>query len=97
MEAGERRLGKLTVVRRPQGGGGYHVAPPGDAVDAQDRQQAKKLALFGGLIAFLYPAFTIIEAESHEAAAKMFENHPHFMIFPGDHVETMEIMPIPGM
>lgn len=40
--------------------------------------------------------FTIVRAESHEAAAKMFENHPHFMIFPGDHVETMEVLPIPG-
>jgi hypothetical protein len=41
--------------------------------------------------------FVIVKAESHEAAAKMFENHPHYMIFPGDHVETMEILPIPGM
>lgn len=40
--------------------------------------------------------YTIVEAESHEAAARLFENHPHFMIFPGDHVETMEILPIPG-
>ena len=28
-------------------------------------------------------ACTIVRAESHEAAAKMFENHPHFAIFPG--------------
>ncbi|MES2623682.1 MAG: hypothetical protein V4628_00250 [Pseudomonadota bacterium] len=41
--------------------------------------------------------FTIIQAESHAAAAKLFENHPHFAIFPGDAVEIMEIMPIPGM
>jgi len=40
--------------------------------------------------------YTIVEAESHEAAAKLFESHPHFMIFPGDRVETMEILPIPG-
>src|SRR6187401_1316683 len=25
-------------------------------------------------------AFTVVRAESHEAAAKMFENHPHFSI-----------------
>jgi hypothetical protein len=41
--------------------------------------------------------FTIVQAGSHEAAAKLFENHPHFSIFPGDGVEIMEIMPIPGM
>jgi hypothetical protein len=41
-------------------------------------------------------AFTLVRAESHEAAAKLFENHPHFMIFPGDAVEIMPVMPIPG-
>ena len=40
--------------------------------------------------------YTIVEAESHAAAAKMFENHPHFMIFPGDSVEIMECLPLPG-
>lgn len=42
-------------------------------------------------------AFTIVQAESHEAAAKLFENHPHFTIFPGDGVDVMECMPIPNM
>ena len=42
-------------------------------------------------------AYTIVQAESHEAAAKLFLNHPHFMIFPGDAVEIMECLPIPGM
>jgi hypothetical protein len=39
----------------------------------------------------------IVKAESHEVAAKMFQEHPHFTIFPGDGVEIMECMPIPGM
>ena len=42
-------------------------------------------------------AYTIVQAESHDAAAKMFENHPHFTIFPGEAVEIMECLPIPGM
>jgi hypothetical protein len=42
-------------------------------------------------------AWTIVQAESHEAAAKLFENHPHFTIFPGDAVEIMECLPLPGM
>lgn len=41
-------------------------------------------------------AFTIVKAESHEAAVKLFENHPHFAIFPGDAVDVMPIMPVPG-
>lgn len=42
-------------------------------------------------------AYTIVEAESHEAAARMFENHPHFTIFPGEAVEVMECLPMPKM
>lgn len=40
--------------------------------------------------------FVVVRAESHEAAAKMFEDHPHFSIFPGDAVEIMPCLPIPG-
>jgi hypothetical protein len=41
-------------------------------------------------------AFTVVRAGSHEAAAKLFENHPHFAIFPGDRIEIMPVLPIPG-
>lgn len=41
-------------------------------------------------------AFVVVQAESHEAAAKLFLNHPHFAIFPGDSVEVMECLPMPG-
>jgi hypothetical protein len=37
----------------------------------------------------------IVEAESHEAAAALFSEHPHFAVFPGDSVEIMECLPIP--
>lgn len=40
--------------------------------------------------------FTVVRAESHEAAAKLFENHPHFTHFPGESVEVMPVLPIPG-
>lgn len=40
--------------------------------------------------------YVIVRAESHEAAARMFVNHPFFTIFPGDSVEIMECLPIPG-
>ncbi len=41
-------------------------------------------------------AFTVVRAESHEAAAKLFEKHPHFTHFPGESVEVMPVLPIPG-
>lgn len=40
--------------------------------------------------------YVIVQAESHAAAARLFENHPHFAIFPGDSVEIMECLPLPG-
>ena len=42
-------------------------------------------------------AYTIVRADSHEAAAKLFEQHPHFTIFPGDGVEIMEYLPMPDV
>ncbi len=41
-------------------------------------------------------AYTIVRAKSHEAAARLFENHPHFAIFPGEAVEIMPVLPVPG-
>lgn len=41
-------------------------------------------------------AFTVVRADSHQAAAKLFEQHPHFAIFPGDAVEVMPVLPVPG-
>jgi hypothetical protein len=41
-------------------------------------------------------AFMVVRAESHAAAAKLFEKHPHFTIFPGESVEVMPVLPIPG-
>jgi hypothetical protein len=41
-------------------------------------------------------AFTIVQADSQEEAAKLFLNHPSFAIFPGEGVEVMEVLPIPA-
>lgn len=40
-------------------------------------------------------AFTVVHAESQEAAARLFLGHPHFTIFPGEGVEVMEVLPVP--
>jgi hypothetical protein len=41
-------------------------------------------------------AFVVVRADSHAAAAALFENHPHFTIFPGESIEVMPVLPIPG-
>ncbi len=33
--------------------------------------------------------YIVVEAESIDAAARLFENHPHFTVFPGDGVDIM--------
>lgn len=40
--------------------------------------------------------YMVVRAASHDAAAKMFEGHPHFTIFPGEAVEVMPLLPVPG-
>lgn len=40
--------------------------------------------------------YSIVQADSHEQAAKMFEHHPHFHL-PGAAIEVLECRPIPGM
>ena len=47
-------------------------------------------------ISNMLTAFTVVRAPSHEAAAKIFEGHPHFSIFPGEAIEIMPVLPIPG-
>lgn len=41
-------------------------------------------------------AFMVVSADSHDAAARLFEQHPHFTIFPGEGVEIMPVLAIPG-
>lgn len=36
--------------------------------------------------------FVVVRAASHEAAAKLFEGHPHFTIFPCDSVDVMPLL-----
>lgn len=36
--------------------------------------------------------FLVVRAPSHEAATMLFENHPHFTIFPCDGVEVMPLL-----
>lgn len=42
-------------------------------------------------------AYSVVRAPSHEAAARLFEGHPHFTIFPGESIEIMECLPIPRL
>ena len=40
--------------------------------------------------------YAFVEADSHDAAAKTFEGHPHLQI-PQSSIEVMEINPLSGM
>ncbi|MBV9159704.1 MAG: hypothetical protein JO019_03875 [Candidatus Kaiserbacteria bacterium] len=38
--------------------------------------------------------YSIIEAESHDEAAKKMQSNPHFKMIPGGWIDVMEIMPM---
>ena len=40
--------------------------------------------------------YTIVEAESHDAAAKMLIGHPHLSV-PGAYIDVLSVTAIPGM
>ena len=41
--------------------------------------------------------YSVVQAESHDAATKVFgKDHPHLQM-PGAWIEIIEIMPLPGM
>jgi hypothetical protein len=40
--------------------------------------------------------YLVVEAESIEAAARLFQDHPHFSIFPGDGVDIMPFLTEPA-
>lgn len=41
--------------------------------------------------------YTIVEAESHADAARLFEGHPHASMLPGTWIEIMECLDLPAM
>jgi hypothetical protein len=41
--------------------------------------------------------YSVLQAESKEALAKVLKGHPHFEMGPKASIEITEIMPIPGM
>ncbi|MFN3815588.1 hypothetical protein [Brevundimonas sp.] len=40
----------------------------------------------------LLTVFMVVRADSHEAAARLFEGHPHMSLFPCDGVEVMPVL-----
>lgn len=40
----------------------------------------------------LLTVFMVVRADSHEAAVRIFEGHPHMSIFPCDGVEVMPVL-----
>lgn len=70
---------------------GASVVEPGGPLGKTKKVSKSGIADISNYLA----GYVVIEAESHEAAAKMFEGHPHFTIFPGEGVEIMPVLPIP--
>ncbi|MFC3325088.1 hypothetical protein [Mesorhizobium cantuariense] len=40
--------------------------------------------------------YIVVEADTIDAAARLFENHPHFTVFPGEGVDIMPFLTGPA-
>jgi hypothetical protein len=70
---------------------GDAIVDPGSPLGKTKRADPSGVSDSGNSIT----AYTIVRAASHEAAARLFEGHPHFTIFPGEAVEIMPCLPVP--
>lgn len=63
--------------------------PLGNAVHlTKNGSEARKTEIAG---------YAIIQAENMEAAKKLLENHPHYLLGEGASIEVLEFIPLPGM
>jgi len=87
-----------TVAKGMQAWGAWMARHAGQIVDMGGPLGKTKRVSAAGIadVSNNIAAYIVVEADSHEAAARLFENHPHFSIFPGDGVDVMPCLPIPG-
>lgn len=91
-------LGEETIAAGMKAWGDWMVRHA-DVIVVTGGPLGKTLKTSAGGVTSLRNAVTgyvVVRAETHEAAAALFLAHPHFTIFPGDSVEVMECLPIPG-
>lgn len=89
-------LGEETIAAGMKAWGDWMVRHA-DVIVVTGGPLGKTLKTSAGGVTSLRNAVTgyvVVRAETHEAA--LFLAHPHFTIFPGDSVEVMECLPIPG-
>jgi hypothetical protein len=68
-----------------------HIVSPGGMVGKTLRVTAEGTAPATNTIC----GYVVVEAETIQAAAKLFETHPHITIFPGDTVDIMPFVTAP--
>jgi hypothetical protein len=89
----EREIQGMTAWGEWQEKNKGKAADEGSPLGKTKRVDAKGVSDISNKVA----GYIIVEAESHDEAAKLFLNHPHFTIFPGDAVEIMPCNPMPTM
>ena len=96
-QAGASPPDEATVARGMEAWGEWAARYGGQIVEAGGPLGRTKRVTAAGVadVRNNIAAYVIVEAADHEAAARMFEAHPHFSIFPGDVVEVMPCLPIP--
>jgi hypothetical protein len=88
---------EATIAKGMQGWGAWMARHADSIVDTGGPLGVTKKVSASGIADIRNNAagYVIVEADDHQAAARLFEGHPHFTIFPGDGVEVMPCLPIP--
>jgi hypothetical protein len=86
-----------TIAKGIEAWGAWGARHAGQIVDAGGPLGKTKKVSADGVadISNHLSGYVIVEAEDQEAAARMFLDHPHFTVFPGEGVEVMPCLPIP--
>jgi len=88
---------QATIAKGMQAWGDWMTRHAGAIVDTGGPLGKTKKVSAGGIADFQnnLGGYVVVEAEDQDAAARMFEGHPSFSIFPGEGVEVMPCLPIP--
>lgn len=69
-----------------------HLVDPGAPLSAKKRVTAQGVEDFTDATT----GYCVLSAESHDEAARIFSEHPHLRLFPGNAIAVLECPPIPG-
>jgi hypothetical protein len=97
-EASKAELTKLQQTEFMNAWASWAQANQRSLVDPGAPLNAKKRVTAAGVEDFTdaLTGYTIVEADSHDEAVRIFSGHPHLELFTGNSIAVLECPPLPG-